>query len=611
MSATDLARQACLASTLTLLSFALPTLAAQDSRPSETESQPAEAEPVKVGLVRFTGSYLDLPEGGADLTAALLGNVGKPKDFYEMLQQLRRAAKKDDFDTVLVDLTRNFSVNSVQLTEIGRVFEEIRDSGKKTIAFLENGSSGLYRLATFCDEIVMADLGALDFAAPSMNVLFMRDALDLLGVRMEIVRCGDFKGAVEPYMNSRMSDHLRDHYLAMLEAMNADTIRHIGRRRGLEIERLRALQKQRLFLAREARDAGLIDTLVPWQGPSAMMAARFDGREVDFVPVLRKAERRTNFNPMTEFFKLFNPREEEEELEEPSVVVLHLQGTIIDGHTASPGSIVSGPVVRQLENLRDNDEVRAVVLRINSPGGSATASEAILLATREVAAKKPVVVSMGTLAASGGYYVTCFGGPIFAEAGTITGSIGVFGTKPNLGPLFRRIGLHEEIVGLDEVAGMNAMAHSWSDEQHERMQTLVDGIYERFIGHVAESRNMTTDAVLAIAGGRVWSGVQAKDAGLVDEIGGLDAAIARAAQAAEIAGGDFEIRHMPKPKDFFEVLAQQMLQARAVLDIDQRLSAMVLGHAALDHAVQLALDAFSERPTRCWAVLPAMLRVGF
>lgn len=605
MNSFDLRTLSAAAATLAATVFPFHLLAQQDASASISESEQATpAEPTKVGLIRFSGTYLDLPEGGGDLTAALLGGgVSKPKDFYEMVGQLEKAATSDEYDTILVDLTRGFSINSVQLREVARVLAEVRDAGKKTVAYFESASSGSYHLAAGCDEVVMADMGVVDFASPALSTMFLRDAFELLGVRMDVVRCGEFKGAVEPYLNSRMSDHLRDHYLAMLETMNEDFLGYVRQRRNVSRQDLRAMQGDRLLIAKDAKDKGLVDKLVTWEGAEQMMRDRFEG-DIEFVEVLGKKKRRSNFNPMTEMLKLFNPKDEDEEIEEPTIAILHLSGTIIDGHKAQPGSIVSGPVVETIRELHEDELVRGVVLRINSPGGSATASEAILLALRDLAADKDVVVSMGTLAASGGYYVTCLGRPIFAEAPTITGSIGVFGMKPNMGPLFRRIGLHEEVVALDDSATISSAAHGWSDDQKGRIQAMVDSTYDRFIGHVAASRRMARDQVLAIAGGRVWSGEQAKAVGLVDEIGGLDAAIARAAEDAGLEKGAYEVVHLPKPKDFFEVLAQEMLQAKALLGLGDPIRQALLQRPDIESALQIIVDALSPRPTQVWAMVP-------
>ena len=569
----------------------------------EITKAPSEAPPTTVvGLVRFRGTYLDLAEQNGDLSGLLLGTGAKPKDFYAVCTALEEAAVAEEYSTLLLDLTHPFSMNRVQLQEIARTLRSIREAGKKTVAYLENSSTANYVLAACCDEVVMADLGVVELAAPAMSILFLRDAMDLLGVRMDVVRCGDFKGAVEPYLNSRMSDHLREHYRAMLERINSHIVAHLAEHRGMPAETIRDLQSKRLVTAQEAHDAKLVDTLSPWVGAEAMMRARIEG-DVEFKKVLRRKGRRSgSFNVFAELGRLFSSKPRDETLEEPSIVVLHLSGTIVDGHKAAPGSIVSGPTVKTIRGLTEDAHAAAVVVRINSPGGSATASEAILLALKELADKKPVVVSMGSVAASGGYYVTCLGRPIYAEAATITGSIGVFGMKPALGPLFRRIGLREEIIGLDESASMASLTRPWSEAQKVTMQAFVDRIYDRFVRHVASSRGLTSEGVLPIAGGRVWSGEQAREIGLVDHIGGLDDAIAHAAKDAQIE--EFEIIHRPQPVDFFEALAQEMINARLALPLDSLPVRWALERGQLEQALQVLAATLGHSPATVWALAP-------
>lgn len=279
----------------------------------------------------------------------------------------------------------------------------------------------------------------------------------------------------------------------------------------------------------------------------------------------------------------------------------------MDGVQDTQGAIVSGPTVKLIRQLTSNKKVKGVVVRINSPGGSATASEAILLALRDLAAEKPVAVSMGDLAASGGYYISCLGRPIFAEAGTITGSIGVFGLKPSLGRLMTKIGLKEELVALDEGPSMGSLDCRWTEDQKATVQGFVNDVYERFLGHVSRSRKLSKDVVRGIAGGRVWSGRQAVANKLVDQIGGLEDALAAVAKEAGVKP-DGGVTHLPLPKDPFELLAEQLMEVRALLpDPAVRLLAR-RGHG-LERALSILLDAMGPRPTRIWALMPATLHV--
>jgi protease-4 len=232
-------------------------------------------------------------------------------------------------------------------------------------------------------------------------------------------------------------------------------------------------------------------------------------------------------------------------IKDESIAVVHLSGAIEDGKQADSGAIVSGPTVKLIEDLMADEKVKGVVVRINSPGGSATASEAIRQAIDACAKKKPLVFSMGEMAASGGYWVTCIGQPIFAEQGTITGSIGVFSMKVSAGALARRIGVHIESVTLDSAAGMNALDHSWSEEEIDLMQKSIGTIYDKFLQIASTSRSIPVETLKSLAGGRVWSGEQAKLHGLVDQIGGLDDAIGMVAKTAKI--DKYKVIHRPEP----------------------------------------------------------------
>jgi protease-4 len=271
--------------------------------------------------------------------------------------------------------------------------------------------------------------------------------------------------------------------------------------------------------------------------------------------------------------------------------------------------MVSGPTVKTIDELAANEHVKGVVVRINSPGGSATASESIRRALARLADAKPVVFSMGEMAASGGYWITCIGRPIFAEHGTITGSIGVFGLRFQAQGLMQRLGVRMQVVGLDESAAMEAIDRPWSDAIRARVQSFVDDVYERFIALAADSRKLSPDAVERIAGGRVWSGAQARELGLVDAIGGLDDALALVRQTAGVAA-DLEIRHVPRPRDFASTLMEQLFDAQALAALDPRLSALLAGCARLDGLWLLLRDAVGDGdPRRVYALLPADLRV--
>ena len=436
--------------------------------------------------------------------------------------------------------------------------------------------------------------------------MYLKDAMNLLGVQAEMTRVGEFKGAVEPYVLSEMSRPLRDHYLAMLETMNADIVRRVAKGRGLSAEAVREIQTKRMFSAKAAKEAGLVDELVPWQGAEAAMRVELGDDAVEFKSTGEKKKRR-NVDLFSAVRQMFNRRDRDEEIEDPELVVLHLSGGIVDGTSAQPGSIVSGSAVEAIDKLADNEYVKGVVVRINSPGGSATASEAVRLALEGLAKKKPVVFSMGNVAASGGYWITAIGRPILAEAGTITGSIGVFSLRLQVGALMRRIGLQNQLVALDEGAAMSSMDRPWSPAARERVQSFVDDIYDRFIAIVAESRNMPGESVRQLAGGRVWSGTQALEIGLIDALGGVDDALAIVRKEADV-DEDVEVSHYPNPQDFASSIMGQLFDAKVLLAEEPKL-AMLLRRAGTVDVLWTALQDMlaGKSPMSVYAMLPADL----
>lgn len=575
--------------------------AAQEQAPAA----PAAPARPKVHALRIEGVFADLPEVSLGVADLLGGMKGAPKAFYELRDKIARLAKDPEVKTVLLDLSAEKVLNLPQVAELARTLRDLRAAGKTVHAYVENAGPVEYQLAAQADRILLAEMGLVDLRSLAMTVLFLKDALDLLGMQTDVVRVGEFKGAVEPFVLPRMSKHLREHYTAMLESMNRDVVQRIAEGRRMDPARVRELQQRRLFRAAEAKEAGLVDELVAWHGARRAYAQVAKAEDFELVDALPKKKPKS-LNLMTMVSDLFQPKKDRK-LAEPTLVVLHLSGGIADGDKPEAGSIVSGPTVKAIDELADSEHVKGVVLRVNSPGGSATASEAILLALKRLSAKKPVVVSMGELAASGGYYITCFGRPILAEAATLTGSIGVFGMRVIPGALMRRVGVHEELIGLDEMNAMDSITQPWSDAAKQKVQGFVDEVYERFTGHVAASRRMTREKVLPIAGGRVWSGAQAVELGLVDKVGGLDDALALLRRDAQ-ADAKVPVVHRPEPKNFVESFLSSMAEGEASLDLD--LLRAVLARVG-DHPVLMALlrAARGEQGLRVQALAPEIVRV--
>jgi protease IV len=598
---------------------------ANEKKSSDKKEEKAKAAkeklPPKKQLrqLALSGSYDDLMQPpGLDPTSLLMGqSPAKSKSFFRLCEYIQEMADDENVTHVLFDLSdSSIGFNSAQLDELTRRLAALKTKAKKTIAWLEDAGNVQLAIAVCCDEIIMADFGGIDMPSSAMETMFYRDAMDLVGVKASVVRAGDFKGAVEPYTNPTMSDHLKQHYLEMLESINAAQVSRIAKGRGLTNAAVRELQKKRMLLPTEALAAGLVTKLAPFGSMKSTIQDAI-GREIEWTKPKSKPKREMSiFEVMS---KAMAGPKENAKVKEDSIAVLHLSGAIVDGKEASPGSIVAGPTVKSIEELIHDDRIKGVVVRVNSPGGSATASEAIRQALDELARKKPVVVSMGEMAASGGYWVSCIGQPIYAERGTITGSIGVFSLKISMGSLLRRVGVHVESVTLDDSAASNAINRAWSDNEISNMQRFIDDIYGRFLKLASKSRNIPVEKLQTLAGGRVWSGEQAKLNGLIDEIGGVDDCIAVVAK--KVNTEKYKVIHRPEPAsgfDLFRALDDSSGSDIAVSDVGimQSLEQKLFGILSqrgfrMDTTKALLRSAWQNTTGKpaVWALMPQEMRV--
>jgi protease IV len=580
------------------------------------EKLPAKKQLRQIAL---SGSYDDLMQPASlDPTSLLLGqSPAKSKSFFRLCEYLQEMGIEENLTHVLFDLSDSaIGFNSAQLDELTRRMTVLKAKGKKTIAWLEDAGNVQLAIAACCDEIIMADFGGVDMPSAALETMFYRDAMDLVGVKASVVRAGDFKGAVEPYTNPVMSEHLKSHYIAMLESINSAQVSRIAKGRGLTSAVVRELQKKRMLLPAEALAAGLVTKLAPY-GTMKRTIQDSIGKEIEWTTPKSKPKREMSIFELMS--KAMAGPKENTKLKDDSIVILHLSGAIVDGKEATPGSIVAGPMVKSIEELIQDDRVKGVVVRVNSPGGSATASEAIRQALDELARKKPVVVSMGEMAASGGYWVSCIGQPIYAERGTITGSIGVFSLKLSFGSLLRRVGVHVESVTLDDSAASNAIDRAWSDTEIGNMQRFIDDVYERFLKLASKSRNIPLEKLQSLAGGRVWSGEQAKQHGLVDEIGGVDDCISVVAKKANAE--KYKVIHRPEPASGFDLFRAlddtsgndiAIEQVGVLKSLEQKLLGIFSQRGfRLDTTRALLRSSWQNSPGKpaVWALMPQEMRV--
>jgi len=492
-----------------------------------------EAAAATVRLIEIDGSYADY-SGGTDVDpiGSILGGGGRNRSLALLCSTLRSIATKKEFEAVFFDMSGTVGMNAAQASEFKRHIEKLKAAGIRTVALIKMATTSVYTIAAHCDRVLLASHGDLDFHSPSVNALYVKDALDLLGVEVDTVRAGDFKAAVEPFMRSSMSEHLRAHYVEMITSINDTWLSEIERGRGLKREDLRRLQSRRFIDGDEAKEAGLVDEVVPF-GTERRRVETWIGGDVRWVLPKPPAAKDMSF---FEMMNLLTGRRATARSDKECLAVLYLNGMISDGKSRMPGMMVSGPTIETIRKIKDDALVKGVVVRIDSPGGSVSASIEIRAALLELAAEKPVIVSMGSTAASGGYWISCLGRPVYAEATTITGSIGVFGMKPSLGPLMERLGVKVEYAELDRASSAMNVDRGWTESERRTLQKRVDKVYREFITLVAEQRNSDATTIEQSAGGRVFTGAQALKHDLVDELGGLEAAIAALKAACKIEG---------------------------------------------------------------------------
>ena len=517
--------------------------AKKKSKADKKEEDEKEPPKTKIRLLALSGYYVDKVEpAGIDPFALAMGaGPVRQKSFYRLCDYLDEVGKEEDLKHIVFDLSSSIGMNQAQLDEISRRLKKLNATGKKTIAWLENASAIHMSLAACCDEVILADFGGIDLPSLAMQSIYYKDAMDLVGVKASVVRAGDYKGAVEPYTEPRMSGHLREHYQKMLETMNEARVSRIAKGRGLTKAEVREIQKARFLTPKEALSKGLVDKLAPY-GSMKKTINESIGDETEWTTPTRKKKKDISFFELMSIM-MSGPKAKSSRTREDSIAVLHLNGVIVDGKSRSPGNIVSGPTVKEIDKLIVNEKIKGVVVRVNSPGGSATASEAIRQGLQRLSKKKPTVISMGSMAASGGYWISSIGVPIYAERGTLTGSIGVFSMKLSFGSLMRRVGLSFETISLDDSAAAFSMDRPWGDGDVATLKKSIDMVYKRFLKLVSKSRKMSVDKVEPLAGGRVWSGTQAKRIGLVDEIGGLDDCLAMVAKKAKL--DKYKTTHLP------------------------------------------------------------------
>ena len=436
-----------------------------------------------------------------------------------------------------------------QVQEIRDKLYEFKESGKFITAYADLYDQKNYYLSSVADSIYLNPVGFLDFKGLSGEILFFKDFQDKYGVKMEVVRHGKYKSAVEPFLENEMSEENREQTLAFLNSIWSEMLDDIGENRKLTPGELNAIADDLLARTPErAQETGLVSgQMYLDQYRTALKGLVKIGEEDKLNLVSIKSYIESGKGRIVSTAK-------------DRIAVIYAQGEIIYGE-GDERFIGQDLMIKSLKKAREDKDVKVIVLRVNSPGGSALASDIIWREIEVTKKVKPVVVSMGSYAASGGYYFSCNADRIIAEPTTITGSIGVFGIMPNISQFSDRIGINAEQIGTNRQSVGYSMFEPMNEDFYKVRQEGVERVYNVFVSKVAAGRNMTFEQADSVAQGRVWTGKQALEIGLVDELGSLEDAIRVAADMVEIT--EYRIRNYPDyEKEFKDLFKGPFARAR-------------------------------------------------
>ncbi len=539
-------------------------------------------------VVEFSGA---IPEtvSGDPLTQALADEP--PFGLRDIVAGLNMAAQDDRVDALWLQM-RSVSGSWASLQEVRSAIVEFKESGKPVYASSDDYAmtEGAYFVASAADSVFASEQGVFEFNGFSSTVMFFQNLLEMLDVEPQIVRAGRFKSAVEPFMREDLSPESEQQLTDLVETLNDVFMSEIGKSRGIAPDSLKRLASEgALISATGALQAGLLDGLLYHDEVADIIKTRLD------IPLDEDLE-----TVSMRSYTRVPPSDAGLEVGRDEVAIVYAVGQIVSGksNNADPlgGSFVGAETFNEaIRQARDNERVKAIVVRVDSPGGSASASDAMWREIQLTSAEKPVVISMGGLAASGGYWIATGAETVVADPLTITGSIGVFAMFFDASGFFEnKLGITFDHVQTSPYADVFSGVTELSPEERQMLETYVDQTYDDFLARVSDARGLTVQEVDSIAQGRVWMGLQALELGLVDTLGTLSTAVDMAAAAADMGEGPHRIRVLPRPKSFLEQITEG-LNARAA-GAWLRMTTSPAERALLDQA-RLVRGAVAEQGT--------------
>jgi len=546
---------------------------------SREGSDPSAKGPVAV-LFEIDGEMppFDTPSG-------FLGSQGMSQHRFEKL--LDRATR----DIQVQEIVLHFGTPQIgwgRAWDLSEAISRARASGKPMTCHIGAADNRTYWIAAAgCEKILVAPAGGVDLVGLSLEAVHMKEMLDSLGVEADMLHVGRYKDAAEPFTRDEMSPEAMEAAQAILDSLDEAFVSRIATARGLDLARAREVVSSGPYSAKEAVELGLADEVRTLGSLADELEERHAGGLVDDYG--KEPPKPISFTEILDLLGGAPP--DTGKAKGPKIALVPVVGPIVSGtggdDLMSGMDVVSdGDLVATLGEAARDDSIKAVVLRIDSPGGSVLASDNIWEAVRRLEKRKPVVASMGDVAASGGYYVAAGAREIFATPGTLTGSIGVVGGKVVIGKTLEKLGIHAQTLQTSSRASMGSPLRPFTEEERGVMTGFMKEAYDLFIDRIAEGRSMDAEKIRPLAEGRVWTGEQALASGLVDRRGTLNDAVERARELAGAAGVPVEV--YPKPKTFMELISEQLAQQPSALAFARR---HPFGRRALAMASLLSRDS--------------------
>lgn len=542
-------------------------------------------------VFNFNARISDAPMNS--LSSLIGGNTTQNLSLRDVIFAINEASKDNRITALYLDGSQgNISAGYGSLSEIRTALENFKASGKKIIAYNVSPNERDYYLTSIADEIHMNPIGSMEMNGLAISQLFFASALEKYGIGSQIIRVGKYKSAVEPFTRNNFSKESQLQNTELLDDLWDSLLEGYIKNRPLKIGEFNNIADNKGFLqAKTAQDLKLVDQL------------NTEEQIIEQLKTITNSKKEDSFRQIS-IADYIIAVENAQTIKNNKIAILYLEGTIVDGE-GTMTDVGSTRFVREIRNIRQDEDIKGVVVRINSPGGSAVASELILQELQAMAKEKPVVISMGDVAASGGYWIATAGERIFANDTTVTGSIGVFGLLFNIENIANKNGINNDVIQTNKFADLNNSFKPKTEAEIAILEQGINQIYDLFLERVAQARNLPVEKVAEIAQGRVWSGKSAQKIGLVDEIGGLDKSLEYLNEKLKL-NNNYQVVSFPESSSWQVELINRLSSSQINKNLTDKETLIKM---IWELNTELNLQQIVENPHQIYSILPYKLNI--